>query len=307
MVLGLVLNKTANCYAPVRTSAELSGNAVRATRVMPPPDLAAVVMDFWQYEVDPALDYIPIQVFPSGCVVLRFNIRPDHVESVLYGPSLRNSMKGVFYHDWSIFGIALRPERAYQLLGLSLYELRNIRIHLDCFWPQPVRVLEQQLQETTNFGQRITLMVNFLRQVLRTDVSPKAEFLNAFHDIVRLAPSAEDIGYIAKRNGTSSRNLRRSFYKYLGIGPKQAERLFRVQNSMSEICQKPNSKLALVAQTNGFSDQAHFSREFSSLTGYTPGRFAALIGSMHEKSLPAWNTTDTSWRFKRSPKIMRFE
>jgi len=255
--MGSVLNKTANNYKPVRTSIDLSGKAARTTRVLPPADLADVVMDFWQYEVDPTLDHIPVQVFPSGCVVLRFNIRPDHVESVLYGPSLRNNMKGVFYHDWSIFGVALRPERAYQLLGVSLHELRNIRIHLDCFWPQKIPVLERKLQEANSFSAKIALMSSFLRDVLRVDVSPKAEFLNAFQDIVRLAPYAEDIGYIARPHGSSGRSLRRTFSKYIGIGPKQIERLFRVQNSMRAICSTATPELVVVAQMHGYSDQAH--------------------------------------------------
>ena len=216
-------------------------------------------------------------------------------------------MKGIFYHDWSIFGIALHPERAYQLLGLSLKELRNIRIHLDCFWPNKIPALEEQLQEASDFGSRIVLMSAFLRDVLRVDVSPKAEFLNAYQDIISRAPHPEDIGYIAKQHGSSGRNLRRTFSKYLGIGPKQTERLFRVQNSMRTIHSSATPQLAEVAHSQGYSDQAHFSREFKSLTGYTPGRFAALNGIIHQKSLPAWSTMDTSWRFKRSPKVMRFE
>lgn len=300
------MNKTDSQYHPVRTSIDLSGRAARTTRIPPPPDLADVVMDFWQYEVDPALDYIPVQVFPSGCVVLRFNIRPDHVESVLYGPSLRNNMKGVFYHDWSIFGVALRPERAYQLLGLSLHELRNIRMHLDCFWPNLIPGLEEELWETTCFSERSAIMVSFLRKVLRHDVAPKADFLNAFQDIVRNAPHAEDIGYIAKRNGSSGRTLRRTFSKYLGLGPKQTDRLFRIQRSMRTICRDPAPQLAGIAHAHGYSDQAHFSREFRSLTGYTPGRFAALNGTIHDKSLPAWSDIDTSWRCLRSPRVMRF-
>lgn len=301
------MNKTANSYRPIRTTVDMSGDAVRITRVPPPPDLADFVMEFWQYEVDPALDYIPVQVFPSGCVAVRFNIRPDHVESVLYGPSLRNNMKGLFYHDWQIFGFSLYPDRAYHLLGLSLHELRDVRIHLECFWPQRIRLLGEQLEECHSFSERILIMSEFLRQIIRRDIEPKSDFLNAFSDIVSRAPHAEDIGYIAKRNAASGRTLRRHFQKYLGIGPKQIDRLIRVQRSMRAICTSPNSQLAHLAQQTGFSDQAHLSREFRALTGYAPARFASLIGNIHDRSLPAWSELDTSWRNIRSPKIMRFE
>jgi len=300
------LNKTANLYRPLRTSVDLSGDAVKITRVAPPPDLANTVMDFWQYEVDRTLDYIPIQVFPSGCVAIRFNIRPDHVESVLYGPSLRNNMKGLFYHDWAIFGLSLYPDRAYSLLGLSLHELRDVRISLECFWPARIRQLTEQLGYTENFNTRIVAMTQFLRDVIRKDVQPKADFLNAFTDIVDRAPHAQDIGYIAKRHGASGRTLRRHFSKYLGIGPKQMDRLVRVQQSMRAIHAAPNQALVQLAQQQGFSDQPHLSREFRTITGYSPAKFASLVGVMHDKSLPAWANLSTEWRTKRSPKIMRF-
>ena len=296
-----------NPYRPVRTSVELSGSAARSRRCEPPPDLAPYVMDFWQYEVQPEFDYIPVQVFPSGCVVLRFNLRPDHVESVLYGPSLNNDMRGLFYHDWAIFGVALHPHTAYHLLGLSVHELRDLRILLECFWPARVSRLAEQLWATRTFGARVGLISGFLREVLRTDVSPHADFLNVFRDIVAQAPHAEDIGRIMRRHGACSRTVRRRFAKYLGLGPKQVDRLVRVQNVMRALCGQPGLCLADVAQAHGFSDQAHLSREFRVLTDYSPARFSDLNGSMHLSSNPKWEGMDTRWRHERSPRVIRFE
>ena len=300
------MNKTDIQYRPVRTSVELSGDAVKTSRVGPPKDLAPYVMDFWQYDVNPANDYIPIQVYPSGCLVIRFNIRPDHVESVLYGPSMRNSMRGLFYHDWVIFGVALHPQAAYHLLGISLDELRDMRIHLDCFWPKLTFELEERLWLSTSFSERVELLSGFLIQVIRADLRLKGDFLNAFQDILRHAPNAEDIGYIAKRQGTSGRTLRRHFLKYLGVGPKQMDRLFRVQRSMRTLCEASQVNLSQVALDNGFSDQSHFTREFRSLVGWAPSDFLGLKGGMHDLSLPFWDGLHTDWRDMRSPKIMRF-
>lgn len=304
---GIILNKTANLYKPVRTSAELSGDAVRLLKKVPPKDLEPFVMDFWEYKVDAKLDYMPVQVFPSGCLVMRFNIRPDHVESVLYGPSLRNNMKGLFYHDWTIFGVAIHPQRAYHLLGLSLSELRDLRVHIDCFWPKQVRELEQRLWDSRNFDSRISMVADFLRRIMRANLNPKADFLNAYQDLLRGAPHAADIGYIAKSHGTSGRTLRRHFLKYLGLGPKQTDRLIRVQNSMRTLCSDPSTSLAALSQRWGFSDQAHLSREFRALTGYTPGLFSDSMGVIHNKSLPVWAGMDTQWRHKRSPSVIRFD
>jgi len=49
-------------YHPLRTSADLSGTAIRVHRQAPAPDLAPYVYEFCQYDVDPVEDYVPVQV-----------------------------------------------------------------------------------------------------------------------------------------------------------------------------------------------------------------------------------------------------
>lgn len=302
-----VLNKTDTAYRPLRTSVDLSGDAVTIRRKQPPPDLSPYLIEFWEYDVDPKLDYVPIQVFPSGCVVLRFNVTSQGVEPVLYAPSLNNNMKGLFFHEWIIFGVALRPNMAYQLLGISLHELRDMRINMECFWPVDVRRACEQIAGATSFAERITVFTKFLRKIFREDVTPNSGFLNVFQDITLNAQRASDIGMIAKRHGANGRSLRRHFIKYLGVGPKQMDRLVRVQNSMRQIQHRPSQSLASLSAGYKFSDQAHFSREFRSFVGFSPKVFASLVGSMHKKSLDIWSGMTTDYRHKVPPKILRFE
>lgn len=299
------MNRTATSYRPMRSSVDLSGAAVSVHRQPPPPDLADGVLEFWQYDVAPEQEYLPIQVFPSGCVVLRFNIRAEGVEPILYGPSLRNDMKGIFYHDWVIFGVALRADRACQFLGLSLAEFRDKRLLMDAVWPTRIESVCAQMWETRCFADRIGVLSRFLRTVRRPDLAPSADFLNVFGDIVG-RPCAEDIGKIAKRYGANGRSTRRHFSKCLGIGPKELERLVRVQRAMRALHCQPKAALTHLTNDAGFCDQPHFSREFKRLVGVSPGTFASLVGRMHDKSLPAWSKLDPRWREKMAPEVVRF-
>lgn len=301
------MKKTDTPYQPLRTSVDLSGDAVKIHRLPPPPDLNPYIIEFWEYEVDPSDDYVPVQVFPSGCVLLRFNVTPHGVESVLYGPSLNNDMKGLFFHEWVIFGAAVRPDMAYHLLGLSLHELRDLRINMECFWPNAVRQTSQRIGETGSFAERAEVFAQFLRKVFRQDIRPSNDFLSVFHEITRNAQHAEDIGLIAKGHGLNGRSLRRHFTRYLGVGPKQMDRLVRVQQTMQQIRHQPRQNLASMCAGYGFSDQAHFSREFRSLTGLSPKRFASLVGHMHDKTLGLWSGMSTDYRHQSPPKILRFE
>lgn len=299
------MKKTAT-YRPLRTSADLSGAAIRIHRQAAPPDLAPYVYEFCQYDVDPAEDYVPVQVYPNGCLSLRFNLRPDGIESVLYGPCISNRMTGYFFHEWVIFSAALYPQRAYHLLGIAVQELRDLRLHMDLLWPNQMRIVEESMQEATSFDQRIEVFTGFLRHMIRRDVAPHADFLNVFNEIANSAPTASDLGLIARQYGTSGRNLRRQFAKYLGLGPKQMDRVIRVQRCMRAIALAPRCSLAALALSAGFSDQAHFSREFKSLVGCTPRTYASRIGRMHDKSLETWTGMNPNLRYMIPPPVIRF-
>ena len=295
-------------YRPLRTSAELSGNSVRVHRVTPPVDLHEYLLEFWEYEVDSKIDCVPVQVFPSGCVSMRFNINADGVEPILYGPSTNNNMKGWFYHDWTIFGAVIHPDKAYHLLGLSMHELRDLRINFDCFWPKETRYLRAEIGDTVSFKERIQVFSKFLRKIIRNDVRPKNTFLNAYSDIVSQATHKQDLGEISVRHGTSSRELRRHFSKYLGLGPKEMERLTRVQQGMKNLKAMPASNLASLAINAGYSDQAHFTRELRAFTGFSPKKFASLVGKFHDSHLENWKGMESErHRSLAGPKIFRFK
>ncbi len=235
------LNKTAMTslhYHPIRTSAVLSGSAITARRIAPPADLQPYVMEFWEYAVNPELPFAPVQVFPNGCVSIRFTIKSDEVEPILYGPSICNNMKGLFFSDWIIFGVALWPHRSYQLLGLSIHEVRDLRIHLDCLFPKQTEALCEKMSSTRNIAERIKVLSDFLRRTLR-EQTPSADFLNAYSNLVSEAPLHSDVRSITRNKQTSDRHLRRHFSKYLGLSPKETHRLVKVQSALSMLGAEP--------------------------------------------------------------------
>jgi hypothetical protein len=126
-------------YNPLRTSIPLPGSPIRARHAAPPSDLAAYVGDFYEYEVAEDHAFAPVQIYPSGVTVLRFDIRPCQVDAALYGPSLSPDMRGLFFRGVPIFGVAIRPTRAYHLLGLCVAELYDLRIHWTCCGPTRCR------------------------------------------------------------------------------------------------------------------------------------------------------------------------
>jgi AraC-like DNA-binding protein len=287
-------------YRPIRNSAQLTPSAVRFQTRPPEPDLAPYVSDFWQYDVLPPHVLVRIQVFPSGCVVLRFNLAPREVEPVIYGPSLRSDMKSVFVRGICAFGAALTLEGGRALVGCDVRELVDLRLDLQSVWPERLSALCEQLALAPGFEQRARLLGDFLRRRLRLRHAPHPDFLNA---VTRLA-AHDRCAALPRELGVSERTLRRHFDSHVGLSPKELQRVIRVQVAMRALVERPAVTRAGLAVMGGFSDQPHFNREFKRLLAMRPGDFTQFIGRFHESELPIWSELNT--RIATEPWLQRW-
>lgn len=77
-------------------------------------------------------------------------------------------------------------------------------------------------------------------------------------------------GALARRHGSSRRQLERDFRRWLGVSPSAYARLARFQRAAAAL--GSGGAPADVAAAAGFSDQAHMTRVFRDTAGLTPGR-----------------------------------
>lgn len=271
-------------YLPIRNSGQLAPSAIRFRSRAPSADLAGLVTDFWQYDVLPSYGRVPIQVSPSGCVVLRFDISADGVEPILYGPSLRSEMKGFFVEGTSVFGVAFGIERARAVLECDISELRDRRLELATVWPTRMEDVCERLWNAERFTERIEILSRFLRHRFRDELSPPADLL---HAVSRLTSGADSRG-LCDALRVSDRTLRRYFDQDVGLGPKHVARVVRVQRTMRVLAERRGRGWSQLALDAGFSDQPHFNREFKRLLGMRPGEFATNVGRFHDPSLAVW-------------------
>ena len=286
-------------YRPIRNSAQLTPSAVRFQTRAPDASLAPYVSDFWQYDVLAPHPFVRIQVFPSGCVVLRFNLSATRVEPILYGPSLRSDMKSVFVRGESAFGAALRLEGARALITCDLAELCDLRLDLGLFWRSGLHALGEQLAQAPGFEARCAVLAAFMRRQLNARNPPHPDLLGA---LTRLQASQESSALPRELN-VSERTLRRHFDAHVGLSPKALQRVLRVQGTMRTLVEQPQLPRARLALAGGFSDQPHWNREFKRLLAMSPGEFSHFIGRFHDHALPIWD--DLNSRMEREPWFAR--
>jgi transcriptional regulator GlxA family with amidase domain len=97
------------------------------------------------------------------------------------------------------------------------------------------------------------------------------------------------IGTLARQLGWNARMIHRQFTAACGYGPKHLQRVMRVQTAL-RVGHDASRRLRLpdLATSVGFADQAHMSREFKDLTGFTPTAYFAA----YTPEVGAWLAAD---------------
>jgi AraC-like DNA-binding protein len=94
------------------------------------------------------------------------------------------------------------------------------------------------------------------------------------------------ISELAEHCNLSSRQLQRQFQDGIGVSPKTLARAIRFEEIRKRLMFDPGQSLTTLAHDYGYTDQAHFIRDFREFAGRTPGQFAremrAIQGIFHE-------------------------
>ena len=78
---------------------------------------------------------------------------------------------------------------------------------------------------------------------------------------------------VADRHAVTVRTLQRLFTHYVGVGPKWVLARYRMHDAVADLDAGRAGTLTDLAVRYGWYDQAHFTRDFTSLVGVTPGQY----------------------------------
>ena len=90
------------------------------------------------------------------------------------------------------------------------------------------------------------------------------------------------VSELAEYCNLSERQLQRQFQNAIGVPPKTLARTIRFEEIRNRLMFSPETNLTDLAYEFGYTDQAHFIRDFKEFTGKTPGEFAL--------EMQAWQT-----------------
>lgn len=166
--------------------------------------------------------------------------------------------------------LGLTPRGARMLFGLPMRALATEIVSLDGVLGSSAAGWHERLAEQPSWQLRYRALDELLLDLLRqhTDaVGPRSELTWSWARIQAGAGSGR-VGDLAAEIGWSRRHLTECFKGEFGVTPKQLARVARFERSKDGLfARRP---LADVAAVCGYADQAHLTREWQTMSGYSP-------------------------------------
>lgn len=256
------------------------------TQRLPAPRLRPFVKMLWVSEPSPgapAGGAVLEHVLPTGGMHLVFRLSGTPVR-LLQGPgdqaqtlgqAVVGGARSSFYvKDVSApagsVGAQLYPGTAQLLFGATSDELAERHTPLQDLWGPHAALALEQLLGAPNPAARLGVLEALLAARLPAVRALHPAVAQALRQIGH-APRVEDL---VRNSGYSHRQFVALFRRAVGLAPKVYARVLRFQSVLHQahalaLTQEPVHWAGL-AQDAGFSDQAHFNREFRAMAGVTP-------------------------------------
>jgi AraC-like DNA-binding protein len=259
----------------------LDGSLVTSYReYAPPPDLAAHVACTW-VNVSRALPLAPAQpIIPDGCAdIIMFGDDPPHVA----GPAAATQWIRPPPAGTLITAIRFRPGAVRSILRCDAEALGPWGVELEAVCGRHAQSLVADLAAANAAEARRAALEAWTR--LRIAAMPGADRVVLTASALLTQSPWSTVDKVADALDVSARQLRRNFIAACGYGPKTLQRIMRLQRTL-RLATAPTrlTGLADLAAAAGYADQAHMSREFQDLTGFTPARYLPL----HDPELSRW-------------------
>lgn len=166
----------------------------------------------------------------------------------------------------------LQPGAAAALLGVPAHALTGRVLALQDLWGGAGRDLAEQVAEARGDPARAAMLQSLLQARRSARGAPPA--VQAVACAIEASAGTRPVAALARDVGLGERRLQQLFREHVGLSPRTAARLARLQALLRALRRARPPAWADLAPAHGFYDQAHLANEFRALCGLSPGEFA---------------------------------
>jgi len=176
--------------------------------------------------------------------------------------------------DSEMFIVKFKPYGALPFLNCGLVELTDRVVDAEKVMGDAVFELRELLLQPASYEDKMTLCEQWLLARLNEESTPQ-DFVVHACDKMRNDPAFEfnSIADLIAEANVSKKHFVNSFKKYVGLTPKQLQRIFRFNDIFVAIQKEKTIQWTQIALSCGYYDQAHFIKEFKAFCGTNPSKF----------------------------------
>lgn len=240
----------------------------RLARFEPAPDLKTFVEHLWIVDWDLRGQEPYVQkTLPYPCVHLVF----DEGKTAIFGV-VRGAFEYRLEGKRRVLGVRFRPGGLRGLLGAPLTTITDRTIPLSRIYELDIAAAEASVLGAEGDAG----MMTSAEAILRTRIPLTDATVDLVHGIVEQVATDRTINRVdelAAKTGMGERALQRLFSDYVGVSPKWVIRRSRLHDAASRLANAEEVNLTRLAQDLGYSDQAHFTRDFKAIVGRAPSDY----------------------------------
>lgn len=239
------------------------------------PELSDLVRRHWTpvWELKPGQVTVQRVLRYPVCLV---TIAPDSASFL--GPAAGLSTKELSGSGWTA-GLMLQPAAGWLLTGRPVSEWLDREVDLieleERFATTVSAVREVMNPDPTN-PVALDQARSFLEAaLLDVEVDDEGRRVNAIVETLETDPAYARVAQVCTEYAISERGLQRLFAKRVGLSPKWVIQRRRLWDAVGSLRDAERGDLADIAASLGYTDQSHFTRDFRTVVGLTPGQFLA--------------------------------
>jgi AraC-like DNA-binding protein len=193
-------------------------------------------------------------------------------ESRIWGAA-RAKFSRVLEGKGDVFAVKFRPAGFYPFVCVPVSRFSDTTVSLHDAFGADGDDLDRAILAESSDMDRINLIEGFLR-ARRT--APDENVTQLTEIVYAVAKEREilKVEDLVDRYGLNKRTLQRLFARYVGVSPKWVIQRYRLHEAAEQLATGASVSQATIAMNLGYSDQAHFVRDFKAIVGVSPAAYA---------------------------------
>jgi AraC-like DNA-binding protein len=254
--------------------------------------LKPYIQSFWVFESPVGMPPTEANLAaPNGCPKLIIPCE-NSITSIANGQVQQSYEQGLYFvgnrdsvtllhtspRKTRFIGIEFYPHGAYPIFGIPMVETTNRLLTADMVFSTWGQEFTEIIRNHERLDQKIDCVQNRL-----TDLLHRRKLQNHIVEFCVASSKSTDgiisIRELERQTGYTRRYLELLFKNHVGLSPKVLAGIFRFQRFYQAWAQRKSFDALKDELYDYYYDQAHFTKEFKRMTGFSPGHFAMGVAN----------------------------